>query len=273
MSSRRKKEKKEESEHIVRIPIDKIEPPEILLHPVPDIAELEELAISIKEQGLIEPIVVRPKGDRYQVVVGYRRFLACKKFGIGEVPARIMNLDDKGALLSTAVENIQRTDIDVIEEGKLYYELITEHGYSRDEIAKKLGKSLHYINSRIDLLDMPEEVQELARTKKLKLGIVPYLKKIETPEEKVLVASDLAHKGYTIESAKYIIDSFLKYKKEMQEAPKEEVLKKAEETPLAKCDWCTEEKPTTDFRAIGMCDDCYRYLVFLHYKAEREKRD
>jgi len=256
-------------ETLKEIPVDLIDEPEILLHPSPDIAGLEELAKSIKEHQLIEPIVVRPKGDRYQIVTGYRRYLAHKKFGIPKVLARILPLDDKNSLLSTAVENIQRTDIDVIEEGKLYRSLIYEHGISLQEVASKLGKSVGYIESRIQLLDMPEEIQELCRRRELQLGVVPLLRKIERDEEKILVGSDIARRGYTVESAKYLIESFIKYRATMEEASSEEVLEKAEEEPVATCEWCREERQLKLFRSLAICDDCYRYLMYLY---ERERR-
>jgi len=260
-------------ETLKEIPVDLIDEPEVLLHPYPDIAQLEELAKSIKEHQLIEPIVVRAKGDRYQIVTGYRRYLAHKKFGIPKVLARILPLDDKNSLLSTAVENIQRTDIDVIEEGKLYRQLIYEHGISLQEVASKLGKSTGYIESRIQLLGMPEDIQELCRERKLQLGVIPHLRKIEDDDEKVLVASDISRRGHTVETAKHLIESFLKYKKTMTEAKPEEVLEKAEEEPIVMCEWCRQERRLKLFRSLAICDDCFRFLMYLYERERLSKRE
>ena len=246
-----------------------IDEPPILLHPETDLTELEELAQSIKEQGLIEPIVVRKKGDRYELIAGYRRLMACKKFGIPRILARIVDFDEASALIASAVENIQRTDLDPIAEGKLYTKLMKEHGWTIQEIARKLGKSVGYIKARIDLLDMPEPIQQLCRAKKLQISIVPYLKKIGDENDMILVADDIAKRGFTVESAKHVIDAFIKYRDQLKEAPREEILQKAEEEPIGTCELCRQEKPLKLFRSIVMCDDCYREIMYL---LERERR-
>jgi len=273
MSRSAGKSSKARKDEIVWLSVDQIDPPEILLHPETDISELEELAQSIRAQGLINPITVRARKGRWQVVTGYRRWLACKKFGIPDIPACVMEMGERGALLATATENIQRTDLDPIEEGKLYQRLVNDHSLSPAKIAEQLGRSESYINARIDLLDMPEEVQQLVKQRKLKIGIVPIVKKLSTREEQIMVASDLAHRGYTIESAKHVVDAYLKYKREMAGKPKEEVLKKAEEEPTATCEWCRQMKLVKTFRALAVCDDCFRELFYLYERERREKGD
>jgi len=273
MSRSAGKSSKARKDEIVWLPVDQIDPPEILLHPETDIEELEELARSIRAQGLINPITVRAHKGRWQVITGYRRWLACKRFGIPEIPARIMEMGERGALLATATENIQRTDLDPVEEGKLYQRLVNDHSLSPGEIAEQLGRSESYINARMDLLGMPDDVQQLVKDKKLKIGIVPLLRRLSTEEERVMIASDLAHRGYTIEAAKHVIDAYLKYKKEMVGKPKEEVLKKAEEEPTATCEWCSQEKLMRTFRALTVCDDCFRELFYLYERERRQKSD
>mgnify|MGYP000220985076 CR=1 FL=1 len=255
-------------ERIEEIDISLIDEPPVLLHPETPLEELEELANSIKEIGLIEPIIVRPKGGRYELISGYRRYMAAKKFGIPRLPARIMEVGDKEALMMSATENIQRTDLDPVAEGELYAKLYYEHKLTIEEISKKVGKSHSYVKARIDLLDQPEEIKEMARAGKLKLGIIPHLKKIEDEKERIIVAEDLAKRGFTIEGAKYVIDAFLKYKKEMTEAKTEEVLQRAEEEPMFICEWCKQQKNYKFARSMVICDDCYRRLMFLD---EREK--
>jgi len=258
-------------EQLKEIPIDLIDEPDVLLHPVTRLDELEELANSIKQQGLIEPIIVRQVGDKYKLVVGYRRYLACKKFGIPRILARILPLSERDSLLSTAVENIQRSDIDPVAEGMLYHKLIYEQSYPIEDVAKKLGKSIGYIESRLALLEMPEDIQTLVRRKELKLGILPHLRKVPKDSDKVLLASDFAKRGFTIESAKRIIDAFLKYKEEMKGEKSEKVLEKAEEEPTATCEWCRQDKKVRFFRSLAVCDECYRELIFLQEKYRREQ--
>jgi len=257
-------------EEIREIDINLIDKPEILLHPETDLKTLEELASSIREQGLINPIVIRPKGSRYQLVAGYRRYLACKKFGITTIMARIIYMNDAQALLTSATENIQRKDLDPIAEGKLYLRLIEELGIGTKEVGEKVGKSESYVRARLALLDQPKEIQELARGGKLKLGIVPYLSKVKDLEERIMVAGDIAKRGYTIESAKYVINAFLEIRKKMKERKPQEALKKAREEPLGTCEWCKEKRKVRWFRRIVVCDGCYRRLIFLWEKESQE---
>jgi len=257
-------------EEIREIDVNLIDEPPILLHPETDIAYLEELAQSIRESGLLNPIIVRPKNGRYELVAGYRRWLACKKFGIPKIKARIVYMDDKEALISSAIENIQRTDQDPIAEAKLFRKLVYEHGMAPKEVAEKVGKSVNYVESRLELLEMPEEVQELVKAGKLQLGVVPLLNKIPNEQERLLVASDIAHRGYTVQEAKLLIDSYLKYKEAQPEKPPEEALEKAKEVPLATCEWCKQERPVNIFRQVAMCDDCYKELIYLWVSAKKK---
>ncbi len=248
---------------ITEIPIDKIDEPPILLHPETDLASLEELATSIKTQGLIQPIVVRPKGERYQLIAGYRRYLAARKFGIPTIAARIIQMDEAQALEASATENIQRTDLDPVAEGQLYHTLITQHGRTIREIANKLGKSETYIKARIDLLDMPEPIQNLARTHKLQLGIIPHLKTIKDPEDQILIAADIAKRGFTVEDSKHIIESFNIYKEQLKQTPPQQILEKAKEEPLTDCPWCGNQVKLKTLRQQLLCDECYRRLMWL----------
>ena len=131
----------QEAERVVEIDVNLIDEPPVLLHTETDLTTLEELANSIRSQGLIEPIVVRPKGPRYQLVAGYRRYLACKKFGIPTILSRIVQMNEAQAMEASATENIQRTDLDPVAEGQMYYKLITEHSRTVKGIADSLGKS------------------------------------------------------------------------------------------------------------------------------------
>jgi ParB family chromosome partitioning protein len=258
-------------EKIMEIDVNLIDEPMVLLHPEEDLAYLEELAQSIKEHGLLNPIIVRPKGNRYELIAGYRRWLACKKFGIPKIKARVVYFSDTEALLSTAIENIQRTDLDPIQEGKLYYKLIYEQGQDIKEVAKKVGKSISYIEARLKVLEMPQEIQDLVRAKKLQLGVIPLLTKISKTEDRILVASDIAHRGYTVKDAEYFVNAFLKYSQTMKEASKQEIIEKAHQIPIAECPFCHQEKKVTTFRQLTLCDECYNHLIYLYEKEKVEK--
>ncbi|WP_454782047.1 ParB/RepB/Spo0J family partition protein [Legionella sp. WA2022007384] len=135
-----------------------------------DIA-LKELAQSIASQGLIEPLIVRPIAkQRYEIIAGERRWRAAKIAGLQTVPCLIGNYSDKQACALTLIENIQREDLNLIEEASAYRRLIDEFNYHQDEIATLVGKSRSHIANIIRLLSLSEQIKNLIRNKTLSLG-------------------------------------------------------------------------------------------------------
>ena len=135
-------------------------------------AELDELASSIRERGIIQPIVVRsaPGGDGYEIVAGERRWRAAQRAGLHEVPIAVVEATDKQALEFAIIENVQRADLNPMEEAAGYAALIEQHGYSQEELAQIVGKSRPHIANTLRLLKLIEPVQELVRQGKLSAG-------------------------------------------------------------------------------------------------------
>ncbi len=126
-----------------------------------DESKLEELASSIKKNGVIQPIAVREDkvdSGRYQIIAGERRWLAAQKAGLHEVPIIILDLDDHEALELAIVENIQRDDLNIVEEAKGYQRLASEFGYDHEKIAKFMSKSRSHISNTLRLLTLPQDV-------------------------------------------------------------------------------------------------------------------
>ena len=122
---------------------------------------LDELTLSIKEQGIIQPIVVRPHNNlknKYEIIAGERRWLAAQKAGLHEVPVFILNINDIKSLEFAIVENVQRQDLNPIEEARGYQRLIDEFNYNQDKLSKFIGKSRSYIANSLRLLALPNEV-------------------------------------------------------------------------------------------------------------------
>lgn len=125
-----------------------------------DAQPLESLMASIIDKGLLEPIVVRPMSDGFEVVAGNRRFEACKKLKISRVPCHIVELDDKEAYEVSLTENLQRRTLNPIEEGRSFKKYVDELGYgSASELARRIGKSPSYVSRRIALLKLPKRIQ------------------------------------------------------------------------------------------------------------------
>lgn len=152
-----------------------------------DLDALNALADSIRENGLIQPLIVRQLDNgAYQLVAGERRWRASKIAGLSEVPVRIMELDDQQTAQVALIENLQREDLNPIEEAAGYRQLMLQFGLKQDEVAKKVGKSRSSVTNVLRILDLPEEVKELARRGditrghcKALLGVKDELKQIE----------------------------------------------------------------------------------------------
>ena len=122
---------------------------------------IEELAASIREKGLLQPLVVRPKLDHFEIIAGIRRFWACKTNGWKKIICHIVELDDKESFEVALIENIQRKDLDPIEEANAFKNYILSFGWGGiSDLASKVGKSISYIDKRIRLLELPEDIVE-----------------------------------------------------------------------------------------------------------------
>jgi len=137
-----------------------------------DETSLIELSDSIKSRGIIQPIIVRDSNEnnKYEIIAGERRWLAAQKAGLHEVPIVIIEADDKKALEFGIVENVQRHDLNAIEEAEGYKRLIDEFSYDQEQVAKFIGKSRSHITNSLRLLSLPVEVVELVKENKISPG-------------------------------------------------------------------------------------------------------
>jgi ParB family chromosome partitioning protein len=138
-----------------------------------DEKKIEELAQSIKKNGLIQPIAVRPgKDEQYEIIAGERRWLAAQKAGLHEVPVLVLNLNNTQSLELAIVENIQREDLNSIEEAKGYDRLMKEFNYNHEKLSEFMGKSRSHISNTLRLLTLPKEIIKLVDEGKLTAGQV-----------------------------------------------------------------------------------------------------
>lgn len=135
-----------------------------------DEAALDELAASLADRGLIQPIVVRPKGGDYEIVAGERRWRAAQRARLHEVPVIVKPLDDAQAIELAIVENIQRQDLNAIEEAHAYQRLSKEYGHTQEALAKLLGKSRSHVANLLRLLDLPQGVRAAVADGRLSMG-------------------------------------------------------------------------------------------------------
>ena len=149
-----------------QIPVERISPnpnqPRLLFEQ----QSLDELTASIKEHGVLQPILVRPVLNGFQLIAGERRWRASKAAGLATVPALIEEMDDETAMEVAIIENLQRDDLTPLDESLMYARMIREHGYSVRKLASKLGKDKGYLENRLRLADAPEEIKQLVSLRK-----------------------------------------------------------------------------------------------------------
>ena len=146
--------------------------------------ELNTLAASLKEKGLLQPLVVRPKaGGVFEIVAGERRWRASQKAGLHELPVLIRDLDDKETLEIALIENVQRADLNALEEAKAYRQLVDQYGHTQQQLADAIGKSRSHIANTIRLLNLPQATQIQIETGKLTAGHARALIATDSPEE------------------------------------------------------------------------------------------
>jgi len=147
-------------------------------------AELAELVASVKERGVVQAILVRPApaGEGYEIIAGERRWRAAQKAGLHEVPVAIHEVDDRGALELAIIENVQRADLNALEEAMGYQQLIDEHGYSPSQLGDVIGKSRPHIANTLRLLKLPASVQAHLRSGALTAGHGRALLAVDEPE-------------------------------------------------------------------------------------------
>lgn len=135
-----------------------------------DMDDLDELADSIKAVGVLQPIIVRAVGDKYEIVAGERRYQASRRAGLTTVPVIVRTIDDTESLEIALIENIQRSDLNSIEEARAYRELLARTAMTQEQLAKRLSKSRSAVTNALRLLDLPDEVQQMVFDGQLSAG-------------------------------------------------------------------------------------------------------
>jgi len=191
----------EEAGRLVDLPIGEIRPNPYQPRIDFDSEKIEELSRSIEEKGVLQPLLVSRREDGYDLVVGERRLRAAERAGLSEVPCIIMEVPDEELLEVALVENLQREDLDPVEEARAYELISDKFGLSHEEIARRVGKSRTAVTNSLRLLKLPDDVKALLRDGRLTAGHARTLLTIEDPNEQVGVANELVEKGLSVREA------------------------------------------------------------------------
>jgi len=173
------------------IDIERIRPNPLQPRKSLDMEALHELAESIRERGLLQPILVRPEGDEFIIIAGQRRYEACKLIGAKQIPCVVREAGEHEALEQSLIENVQREDINPIEEAQCYRLLMDEHGYSIRDMAARVHKSVGYIHGRLELLKH-EDLAQSVRQAQVKVSEARELVKIADEETRQKLTQQVA---------------------------------------------------------------------------------
>jgi ParB family chromosome partitioning protein len=170
---------------------------------------VEELVDSIRENGLLQPIVVRPKNDYFEIVAGNRRRMACEILRWRKIPCHIVELDDKRAFEYSLVENIQRQTLSIIEEAEAFKVYVADFGWGGvSELARKIGKSPSYITKRINILDLPTDVIDSITNRSLNASLAEELHPIKDQSRQSKLASLIIQRHLSLRKARGILSQY-----------------------------------------------------------------
>ena len=173
--------------------------------------KIQELAVSIQQNGLLQPIVVRPYHGKYQIVVGERRYRACLLAGIEEVPCLVQNYDEQQTATAAIVENIQRENLSAIEEALAYQQILDTQNITQEELAQKVGKKQSTIANKLRLLQLPMTVQEAVRRKDITERHARALLKLDTTAKQNNMLREIMDKGLNVEQTEEKIKKKIKF--------------------------------------------------------------
>jgi len=166
---------------------------------------IEELAQSMRETGVIQPILVVPEGETYKIIVGERRWRAAQKAGLRKIPVLIRQIPKERQLEISLVENLHREDLNPLEIARVYERLVRELGYTQEEIAERVGKDRTSVTNYLRLLNLPEIVQGYLIENQISMGHARALLAIEGAESQVSLAREIVHKNLSVREVERII--------------------------------------------------------------------
>lgn len=188
-----------------KVPVNQIRPNPYQPRKHFDEGALDELKQSILEHGVFTPILVKKSIQGYDLIAGERRLRASKLAGLKEIPAIVVEMNDQEMMEIALLENIQREDLNVIEEAKAYQQMIKSLHYTQDQLAKRIGKSREHITNTLRLLRLPEDVQQYAVRKELSMGHIRALLSLKNEEQMRKIARQAVSQGLSVRAVEKLV--------------------------------------------------------------------
>ncbi len=196
-------------ENSAEIPIDQIDPSPVQPRSRFDDRALKELAMSIRENGIVQPVLVRPTGARFELVAGERRWRAAQLAGLERIPVIVREIPDDKILELALIENIQREDLNAIEEARAYQNLIESVGLTQEALAQRVGRDRSYITNYIRLLRLPDDIQQLVQEGRLSAGHARTLLGTDDVAAQRRVAKKIIDKGLSVRETERTIQGLV----------------------------------------------------------------
>lgn len=242
-----------------RVPLDKIDGADLELREDLEDPDLEDLARSIGKLGLIHPPRLRREGDRFRVVAGGRRIRATRLLGWREVPAIVDDPGGPPAAEQSLVENLHRRDLNPVEEAAAFAALIAHHGYTPGQLARQIGRTPDYIETRGAILDWPEEIREALRRGEIKLAAARELAQVDDPAHRTYLLTWAIKQGATASLVASWVHDY-KMQRVAAEARGGNYQSPGSNVqppePTLQCAFCAEWKNLRDIEILRACSKC-----------------
>jgi ParB family chromosome partitioning protein len=186
------------------IPLDEINPGRLQPRKSFDSEKIRELAHSIRENGVIQPIVVRKGENGYEIIIGERRYRAAREAGLKEIPAILRDYSDEKSLELALIENVQREDLNPIEEARAYRLIIEREMVTQEELGKRIGKSRSYIANMMRLLDLPDKVQQHVSRGTISVGQAKAIASFDKPADQEALVQRILRENLTVRDVEKI---------------------------------------------------------------------
>lgn len=227
--------------------------------------KLGELAESIREHSLLQPVVLTPADEgRYNLVAGNRRIAAFKLLGKKTIPARVMDIPEARIPMARLVENIQREDLNPLEEARAIYRAMEQARLTHEEIAEEIGKSRSWVSNRLRLLDMSTEVQAALSQGEITPSVAIELHRVKNPMQQAYLLGTVMQYGASVETTRAYVDNYLRAEKSTGMIPPGEyaqAVAASEQVVMIPCQWCGERVPASIITNILICQDCQNQLA------------
>ncbi|HUD83070.1 MAG TPA: ParB/RepB/Spo0J family partition protein [Candidatus Saccharimonadales bacterium] len=209
-------------DQVLRVPVTKVRP--CPLQPRKDFSQesLQELADSIKEQGIVQPLIVRQRGEIFELIAGERRWRAAQIAGLAEVPVIVREADDRAVLELALIENLQRENLNAIEEAQGYAQLIGQFQLTQEQTAAKVGKSRVVVANALRLLKLTPELQAYVRDGRLSVGHAKVILGLAAPEDQRIAADRILKKSLTVRQTEELVASLQNNAGEKSATPKQQ---------------------------------------------------